>query len=503
MLSYKTATSDHGINSLWVKYTGQETLEIDLTDFYKDRSNLDTLYDHANLYISGLSPETQLAIYQIYRENYMNEHVSSYSDREVTKELENKVKHLVELFDYPRWREWFRQYQDQLLVPESVSHSFTFDPDMGTTKEKTYIYSEYVDLVGLIVFIRMISPVYIEFFNYSSRVSSHPYYLLFRLFIDSSIQNCEEIEKLREYIHANQLTLVGTTKNEHLIIGAGLSDDDALDYLVAEVIFNKLLTIDFFYKKCNIVSFIFQTIKYKGSFISSESMQIRPKSSKSDPNREDYSYFEDYRKTTSVPIGVETEIQNSLNDFVNLALNLGYPDFDFARFELELQNINQLLVRPPEKTQIHLLGRFLGSVVNPRALFHVEPRKIAELMLFAKVALLKTRHSFIGLLLSSVRAPEVNYINIVIRNTLSKQLLKDLRRHFIFSMEDDKPSAVERTISDISKEIVNTIWMPVGETPELRGLITVEGYLEVPSNINDVVCSFVDFTIVNSKTTAI
>lgn len=499
MLSYQTTTSEYGITSLWVKFPNCETLEIDLMEFYKDKNNLNTLYNHVNQYVAQLNTETQKEIYSIFHDNYLKEHTTSYADIASVKELEYKIKRLCELFDYNRWKEWFRQFGKDILIPETVNEDFTFDPDMGTTKEKTYIYSEYVDLVGLIVFIRAISPVYIEYFNYSNQVSSHPYYLLFRLFIDSEIQYCEEIEKLRSYISANQQTLVGTGKNEHLIIGAGLSDDDALDYLVGEVIFNKLLTIDFFYKKCNIVSFIFQTIKYKGSFVSSESMGIRPKSSKGDPNREDYSYFEDYRKTTSVPIGVETEIQDSLNDFTIIARELGYNDFNFIRFYEELQHINQLLIQVPDNIQIYLLGTLLGKVVNPRALFHLEPRKIAELRIFAKVALLPTKHSFIGVLLASVKAPEVNYINIIIRNSLNKVLIQNLKKHYSFVMEDDKQSVIEKTITELGKEIVNSIWVPMGDTSNISGLITPEGYLEIPSNINDVICSFVDFILGNTQ----
>lgn len=499
MLTYKTATSEYGITSLWVKYPNCETLEIDLMEFYKDKSNLATIYDHANLYVQTLNPEAQKEVYQIFHDNYLKEHTVSYSDQATVKELEYKVKRLCELMDYNRWKEWFRQFGDKLLIPESVNRDFVFDPDMGTTKEKTYIYSEYVDLVGLIVFMRMLSPVYIEFFNYSNQVSSHPYYLLFRLFVDSELYCCEEIEKLRSYISANQQTLVGTGKNEHLIIGAGLSDDDALDYLVGEVIFNKLLTIDFFYKKCNIVSFIFQTIKYKGKFVSSESMSIRPKSSRGDPNREDYSYFEDYRKTTDVPIGVETEIQDSLNDFAVLASELGYTNFNFPQFYTELENVHLLLKQPPDNVQIYLLGWFLGRAVNPRALFHLEPRKIAELMIFAKVALLPTKHGFIGVLLTSLKAPEVNYINILIRNALNKTLIRNLKKHYTYAIDDDKVSIIEKTITELGREIVNSIWVPMGDTSNITGLITPEGYLEIPSNINDVVCSFVDFILGNTQ----
>lgn len=495
MLDYRVGPSDSGFNCLWVTMKDVGVIEVNLTDFFKEEHYLSTLYAQADMYVKTLNPATQAEVYSIFHDTFIKEHSQSYGEYRVVKEMEQKVKRLVELMDYERWKIWFRQFKPLLPIPETVKDTFKYDPDTGTTSEKTYITDEYIDLTGLIVFIRMLSPIYIEYFNYCKQVSSHPFYLLFRLFVDSDIQECAEIEKLRRYIEANQQTLIGTSKNEHLIIGAGLSDDDALDYLVAEVIFNKLLTIDFFNKKCNIVSFIFQTIKYKGNFVSSESSSIRTISNRGDTGREDHSYFEDYRKTSTVAVGTFVEIQESLNDPVYLANDLGYPDFDFDAYNKELSTVNHLLKQPPENLQIYLLGWFLSRAVNPRALFYIEKRKIAELRVFAKVALMNTKHSFIGALLCSLKQPDTKYINILIRNSLNKQLMKHLRRHYRFAMEDNKISVIEKAITEVGREITNNIWLPVGDPEQYKGITTLEGFLEIPSNINDVVCGYVDFAL--------
>ena len=138
----------------------------------------------------------------------------------------------------------------------------------------------------------------------------------------------------------------------------------------------------------------------------------------------------------------------------------------------------------------------MSRAVNPRALFYIEKRKIAELRIFAKVTLMNTRHSFIGALICSVKQTGLNYANVVIiRNTLNKDLLKRLKRHYKFAMEDDKQSVVERTFLEVGREITNNIWLPIGDPEQYKGIITPEGYLEVPSNINDVVCGYVDFAL--------
>ncbi|NTV78185.1 MAG: hypothetical protein HGA25_03335, partial [Clostridiales bacterium] len=335
-----------------------------------------------------------------------------------------------------------------MIIPENIRSDYVYDPDMNTTEEKTYIKNEYRDLISLIIFIRALSPLYLDFYVYIKQITNHYYYKIFMLFIRSDVYVCPEIDKLKRYIEANQITLIGNTKNEHLIINAGLSDDDILDSLVSEIIFNKLLTIDFFSKKCNIISFIFQTIKYKGSFITSDSVVIRSKTTVAggDSNKEDMSYFEDYRKTSSIPIGTVVEIQHSLSNIDFLVNALGHSNFDFAMYERELLNVPALIEHKADRTQTYLLGWFISKIINPRALYYIEYKRFVELCLFAKVVLMSNGHEFIGVLLSSIRSKETSYVNVLIRNGVNKTLVKRLSDYYSFSIEDDKQSVIEKTV---------------------------------------------------------
>ena len=315
------------------------------------------------------------------------------------------------------------------------------------------------------------------------------------LFIRSNIYNSPEIEKLKRYIEANQATLIGNTKNEHLIINAGLSDDDILDSLVSEIIFNKLITIDFFSRKCNIISFIFQTIKYKGNFVTSDSSVIRSKNTAAsgDSTKEDISYFEDYRKTSNIPIGTVVEIQHSLSNIEFLVNALGHSNFDYAAYERELQNLPVLIENKADRIQTYLLGWFISKIINPRALYYIEYKKFVELCLFAKVVLMLNGHEFIGMLLSSIRSREASYVNVFIRSGVNKNLVKRLTKYYNFCIEEDKQSVIERTVSEISKEIVNCLWIPVGSPEQISKFTNKDGYLNIPNNINDVICSYIEF----------
>lgn len=494
LLRLEISTSEFGLNVLKVCYPNEQTLEIDLNDFYKDENHLFNLYTHINLYLATLPSYTQKEIYDVYYKVLQGDYRSNFGDHGYIVKLENNIAKVCDLLGYENFKVWIGQHETEMIFPENIRDEYIYDPDMNTTQEKTYVRHEYRDLIGLILFIRMLSPLYIDFYNYIKNITAHHYYKLFLLFIRSTVYSSPEIEKLKRYIEVNQETLIGTGRNEHLIISAGLSDDDVLDSLVSEIIFNKLLTIDFFTKNCNIVSFIFQTIRYKGSFATTDGGVIRSKGVVSDPNKDDISYFEDYRKTSAVPIGTSAEIQHALSDLEQLITSLGYDDFDYELYEQELNNhLPTLMSKPIEQVQIYLLGWFLNRIINPRALFYIELTKLVELILLAKVVLLQRGHKFIAMLLSSYRSEAGSYINIISRNVLNRNLVKQLSKHYQFVIEEGETSIIEQTVLKVSKEIVNNIWVPIGNREQLDGVGNREGYLVIPNNINDVVCNYVDF----------
>lgn len=493
MLSYKIMPNEYGLNVLQVSFTDHESIELDLTDFYKDVSNLVNLYDQVNEYVATLSLSTQKEIYDVFYKVYTNEYKQNYNDINFIIKLENKIAKVSELLNYNNFKMWLAHKESQMIIPDNIISDYIYDPDMNTTEEKTYIKHEYRDLIALIIFIRALSPLYLDFYNYIKQLTSHYYYKLFMLFIKSDIYVSPEIEKLKRYIEANQITLIGNTKNEHLIINAGLSDDDILDSLVSEIIFNKLLTIDFFNKKCNIISFIFQTIKYKGNFVTSDSVVIRSKTTINDPTKEDISYFEDYRKTSNIPIGTVVEIQHAISNIDFLVNALGHSNFDYDMYYKELENVKSLMDNRIDKIQIYLLGWFISKIINPRALYYIEFKKLVELMLFAKVVLMKNNQEFIATLLSSYKSKETNYINIIIRSGVNKTLVKKLNDYYNFTMEDDKQSVIEKTVSEVSKEIVNCLWVPVGDLNQVAPYVNKEGYLIIPNTLNDIIVNYVEF----------
>lgn len=494
-LNYKVNVSEYGLNVLKVSHPDVETIDIDMTDFFKDQSHIATLFDSINEYIATLQPETQRRVYDVFYKLYATDYKVDFNQKEVVDKLENRIALVTDLLDYENFKVWMHEHSHRIIFPDNIISDYIYDPDMNTTKEKTYVKREYIDLIALIVFIRMLCPLYIDFYNHIKQVTPHYYYKIFMLFVRSKLYECEETQKLRTYIDVNQKTLIGATKNENLILSAGLSDDDILDSMVSEVVFNKLLTIDFFHKKCNIISFIFQTIKFKGTFASSDGLVIRAKSLEDNPAKDDISYFEDHRKTSVIPIGTVVEIQHALSDPVALAAALGMQpkDYDFAAYNNEVDNIRVYLDKRMDKAQINLLGWFLSKIINPRALYYIEYRKLVELMLFAKVMLTQEGHFYMAALLSSYKSSEPNFMSVVIRNTISKAAVKSISPYYSFINEEDKPTIVEKTVSEMGKEISNSLWVPMNCEHLARKVSIVDGFLETPGNVNELIFNYVEY----------
>ena len=494
---YLIQVSEYGNYNLVVTDTKGESLYFDLNDFLKDTNYFLTIFELSNEYFSNvLTPQESQELFNKFK-NYQ----AQYSNSGDSTVLEQELQSCIDLLNYERFKHFVRSKAHKIPIPELIQDEFIFDPDMNVTKEKTYIRQEYVDLIALISFIRTLAPLYLDFYSYAKNVTTHYLYRLYMVFRNTSLENTPEIEKLKIYTQANYETIAGTNKNEHLILEAGLSDDDMLDSLIAEIIFNKLISIDFLYKKCNVVSFIFQTIKYKNNFAATGPSIIRGKASLSESVKEDISYFEDYRKISDISIGTIVEIQHSLSklDYVLRA----YQNFNFD-LELYYNNLNESIAIFDEhrvsKLHMVLLGWFYNKIINPRALYYIEYRKVVELLVLAKTILQLNNQLFISTLLSSYKSENSSFINIMLKNNIKKERIKDICKYYSFVFEEGKQSVIEKTILEVIKDITSNVWVAINPPSEAANFISREGIIVIPNNIVDIVIDYIEF--VNHSTTA-
>lgn len=480
-------------------------LKYDLSETTKKSLKPEGLYDYINAYFKDVKMGDEY--FNLCEEVSKNIDKITYEDSNSFVIFREYVKRAIDILDYDRFIDWFRKNHSKaigidgkklpkLFIPDTVEKEFIYDPDKGETKEKTYVYSEYVDLIGLALFVRMLFPVFNDYLIYLNRTNNHPLYTLLRLLVDTKVgAEGTALDKLLIYIEANHSSMAKSNDKQHLVITAGLSDDDIIDYLAGESIFNKLLTMDFFNGQINPIGHIFSTIRY-GSKFNNPMGGLFIKRQSPQGSDEDYSYFENFRKTTSLPQGTIIELQYALSDPAMIVSGLGYDldTFNWDFYYEELKGLHEFMEVPVDEIKIYLLGWFLKNFVNPRALFYIEQRKIVELLMLAKTCLYQSNQEFIGTFLVSHHDPNASFINstITAKSSLSKPLLQRLESLFTYSI-DHKGVTYAKSIIEFGKQISNIAWKPKGNV--LNRYINSDGYLIAPSNVNEVLIDYVEFIL--------
>lgn len=491
-LRYEVTKTEYGSHILNVIFNDL-ALQYDLSDFFKDTSYIDTLFSSINRYLTTLPLEVNEEIFDIFKQSYEEKDDIKYLKPSEIHKLEYKVARTVELFNLSNFKKWIYWEQDKLYVPENILDEFVFDPDMNITKEKTYTKPEYIHLISLILIMRASIPLYIHYYNYIRHVTDHFYYKIFMLFVRSELNESEELNKLREYVDNIKKIIEGNNKPEHFIVNKGISSDDITDNDIAEIIFIKLITIDFYNKKNNIISFVFQTIKFKINFNATDNEIIRSKITKNDIDKEDVSYFEDYRKTSDISIGVICELQNALENIPAILSTLGIEQFDYNLYKQELVRAHALMNNKIHKSQIILLGWLFHKYINPRAMYYIEVKKLIELLVFAKIVLWQQGHCFIATFLTSYKDVNNTYLNVLLKSNVNKAYLTPIQNSYTFILDDTKVTILERISSEIVKEITSNTWIPTSSEQELLFIKSKSEHLTIPNNLFSLVIDYLKF----------
>lgn len=500
MLSMNIFTGEYGTPILAVM-CGGDTLEYDIDQITKRNQKFDGVYDKINEYFKTLSQKDAEAFFRILR-NIEKAPKTEMDTTDYMLFLKNETRKAVRALNLERFTDWYRSNYGDLNIPDTMQEVFDYNRDKGESEAKTYTISDFVDFIALALFLRMFLPLYAEYLAYISGVDKHPYYRIFRLFLDSDVDlKSPALEKLRAYVQVTHESRHGTGGRENLVIGAGLTDDDTVDYLIAEALFNKLSLVNYYgtERKINPISHIHQLVNYSGKFRSAETDNIRLKNIKninSAGSEDDYAVFEgNYRKTTKTAPGLITEKISAMKNTRIILSGLGYDpdtfDWDFYRKECK-ENMATFMKYPIDDTTIYLLGWFLNKSIRPQSLFYCENKRRIELILLAKTCLYMSGQEYMGAFLSSIYDQEASLVNpnVIIKGSLSKELLDELKQIFSYSIED-KGLVYEKVVIEVSRRIVNLPWKPIGEVNP--AFVSEEGYLLAPANITEVIVDYIRF----------
>jgi hypothetical protein len=477
---------------------GNETLDVSVISLVPKRINNDPYEPIVNNYLSTLLETDQRRLFEIYKEiAQVSESTYSAMSRDYYVLLENAIDEVVTILNLDRINAYLERYPNLITYPEDISETFIPDPDLSITEDKTYLKKDYRELVGLLILLRCCVPVFIYYYtNIKPTTKQSPstrqfIFATFSLFTKSSLFESNVYLKLVTYVKAIQDTFSAgsDSKFDQYVINEGLSRDDVITSIVAEILLSKLLFIDVTDPKNKIISFIYQTINVKTKSMSSRGSMIKGKKETSSKTIEDKSYFEDYRKSSDISIGTVAELQYACGQLDRIIATIGAEFyFDLKAYEEQMTYSRELIHAPVFKTQIHLLGWLLSKYIDPRALFYIDKNRLIELLTLSHVITWNMGHKFVSLLLVSSISEEESNLFMSTRKTISKAIKDKLCVKYKFLIDEQGDiGPIEKTIETICDDITSQEWVPytniekVYEYNKTRKLTT----LNMPTHLAD------------------
>ena len=200
--------SDKGIRDIAVSHKG-EKLIWDAKTYIKtnqsvvkvDGEKTDLIFKEINGYWKTLSADRQQAIWECYKD--IHEILITHFDAlAILQKLQIKVKALYDLMPLDELRHWVQYYGD-VRIPSNLTEQY--DPTGPYLRERTYLRSDYHDLVVLSVACRPMVPVWGEYITRtkSERGTAHKETAAIKLLFKSELASCEPMERLRTYIESS------------------------------------------------------------------------------------------------------------------------------------------------------------------------------------------------------------------------------------------------------------------------------------------------------------
>lgn len=467
--------SDHTTGIYLYITKGQDETYFSLScELYKKITPESNIFHLVQKYINTLSEDEQSYLFSIYKRAFHSSNLNALEMNKVTiEETETNIREFIQVLDIERLTYWLNQNSNEIAFPLKISEEFVYDPDLSVTEDKTYVKRDYLSLVALVLCMRACFPLYIDYMNYTYVTSSTQFiYATFLLFTTSQFVDNPAYNKLKIYIEQIQISLgtdKSTNKFDQYVLNKGYSYDDINDAIIAEIFLNKLFSIDLTDSNTNIVSFVFQTIRNKSNLSVSEGDIIRGKKDSADKLIDEISYFEDYRKSSTLAVGTIAEIQYSLDMTDRIIRCIGMEKyFNEDQYREELKKLPVLINANIDSNQVYLLSWFMSNYIDPRSLFYIEKNKLIELFILAKVCLWNRGHQFISLLMTSYKTQDNSQVFINTRNVISKHLRDKLQTHYSFYMTgQEKENLIEKTIAQIATELMDYNWRPTAEPHEI------------------------------------
>jgi hypothetical protein len=295
-----------------------EELNWDISAFYRaqQHAEVEDVFRDINGYLNWLSPQRRQHIFAIYQAMHdIIKRVDNMSN--LSMQLTEKVEALYNEVPLEEVDHWLRFYGN-IMYPEStpLEHSPT-DP----MPERTYLKSDYHDLVVMTTALRLMVPIWGEYIEKIKKQVGTQYkeYIAVRLLSRSVIIECPALQRLVTYI---ECFVTRDTDSKSAII-AGLSTSELPEWLLSIILVRRLAVgeVDVIEDKRHIVSNVYRFIDNTLKELPTKFGNVREKYPE-DSDEDESSILESYRVKEQMTAGMMGTFNVYARDPIRMALGV-------------------------------------------------------------------------------------------------------------------------------------------------------------------------------------
>ena len=349
------------------------------------------LFVELNAYWAHLSDDRQAQIFAKYQ--FIFELCMEYTERELMRRLQYA---LAELLDELHPFDEMKAFIATLNIPIPDNATEVFDGNDGRKqRDLTYIRSEYEDLIVATVQLRTILPVWNVFTkSQSTEDGESKVYGVLDTLRTLQLTNFiidPPMERLKKYV---DMAYEHQPERNHELssVIAGISSTEIPNYIFGSVIANRLITtpVDDRGSKTTLISSVFMRVRQDTQQLAQKFKQRvigRSETRMGDSEDDKIGYLESYSVRQDVSDDIYLVNQVYLMDYRKARRHLddGIPS---ALVKACIESLERYSPKPIRKEQLTLVQWVLSSIIQPRAIPHINRDAMINAMGLTQAALL-------------------------------------------------------------------------------------------------------------------
>lgn len=361
---------------------------------------------HINWYWSGLSPEKQDEIFNVYTT------IHALLQREPDTTFENlplvhAIRDLVDLHPIEEMYAWITKPGVLVWPDESeIPREFDQAAQAKYSRDKNFVYQDYQDLMAFVLQLRVITPIWGEFLGQYDKVISHPYrdMVALQLASESAISESPGYKKLEKFVDAMVASRATLSTSGSLEF---ISSVDYPAWIFSNTVMRRLTGASFYQAPEDRSAFLVKVISnHVKDLIDKSVMDFKAPTEKRETgessrvsDESQNSNFENVRIKQRLSGGDNYFLQWYVGDLPRLAKELE-PDINMGLVK-DFLNMYAMGTFVPDPNQVLVLQWVLAPVISPQAAVDLTRINVAQCLAVAGAVLWHRDHKILSAFVTS------------------------------------------------------------------------------------------------------